>query len=96
MSSAATAVAQVATPKVYSYSRWSTPEQAKGDSFRRQARAAEKWAERNGLELDESLRSDMNTPDIVRPGQIRNRPRHPQHAVITTRRQSHRTRRLAQ
>ena len=42
-------------PKVYSYARWSTPEQAKGDSFRRQAEAAERWAHRNGLELDASL-----------------------------------------
>lgn len=43
-------------PKVYSYSRWSTPEQAKGDSFRRQQDAALRWAEREGLELDDSLR----------------------------------------
>jgi DNA invertase Pin-like site-specific DNA recombinase len=43
-------------PKVYSYARWSTPEQAKGDSNRRQAEAAAKWAERNGLELDLSLK----------------------------------------
>jgi DNA invertase Pin-like site-specific DNA recombinase len=43
-------------PKVYSYSRWSTPEQAKGDSHRRQAEAAAKWAARHGYELDERLR----------------------------------------
>jgi len=43
-------------PKVYSYSRWSTPEQAKGDSNRRQAEAAAKWAARHGYELDCSLR----------------------------------------
>jgi DNA invertase Pin-like site-specific DNA recombinase len=43
-------------PKVYSYSRWSTPEQAKGDSSRRQAEAAAKWAARHGYELDERLR----------------------------------------
>ena len=43
-------------PKVYSYARWSTPEQAKGDSNRRQEEAALKWAERNGLELDLSLK----------------------------------------
>jgi DNA invertase Pin-like site-specific DNA recombinase len=43
-------------PKVYSYARWSTPEQAKGDSNRRQAEAAAKWAEKNGLELDLSLK----------------------------------------
>jgi len=42
--------------KVYSYTRWSTPEQAKGDSNRRQAEAAAKWAVKNGCELDERLR----------------------------------------
>lgn len=42
-------------PKVYSYARWSTPEQAKGDSGRRQADAADKWAARYGYELDLSL-----------------------------------------
>lgn len=41
--------------KVYSYARWSSPEQAKGDSFRRQSEAAAKWAARKGLELDTSL-----------------------------------------
>ena len=47
-----------ATPpcgKVYSYARFSTPEQAKGDSSRRQAEAARRWAFRKGLQLDESL-----------------------------------------
>lgn len=42
-------------PKVYSYARWSTPEQANGDSFRRQSTAASKWAEARGLILDASL-----------------------------------------
>lgn len=42
-------------PKVYSYSRWSTPEQAKGDSSRRQADAADRWAARHGYKLDLSL-----------------------------------------
>lgn len=42
-------------PKVYSYSRWSTPEQSRGDSSRRQADAAERWAERHGYQLDLSL-----------------------------------------
>jgi DNA invertase Pin-like site-specific DNA recombinase len=41
--------------KVYSYSRWSTDEQSKGDSFRRQSDAAAKWAHQRGLELDERL-----------------------------------------
>lgn len=43
------------SPKVYSYARWSTPEQAQGDTYRRQSDAARKWAERNGLELDDRL-----------------------------------------
>lgn len=42
-------------PKVYSYARWSTPEQAKGDTGRRQAEAAERWAARHGYQLDLSL-----------------------------------------
>lgn len=43
------------TDKAYSYLRFSTPEQAKGDSFRRQTAAAEEYAARKGLELDRSL-----------------------------------------
>lgn len=42
--------------KVYSYSRFSTPEQAAGDSERRQYDAAKKYADENGLVFDESLR----------------------------------------
>lgn len=41
--------------KVYSYTRFSTPEQAAGDSYRRQTESARKWAERKGLVLDEKL-----------------------------------------
>jgi len=52
----APAAALQVKPKVYSYTRWSTPEQAKGDSNRRQAEAAAKWAARHGYELDERLR----------------------------------------
>lgn len=44
-----------APPSVYSYTRFSTPEQAQGDSFRRQAEAARRWAEAKGLTLDERL-----------------------------------------
>jgi DNA invertase Pin-like site-specific DNA recombinase len=44
-----------AKPKAYSYIRFSTPEQAGGDSLRRQTDAARRYAARNGLELDESL-----------------------------------------
>ncbi|MER8745531.1 MULTISPECIES: recombinase family protein [unclassified Mesorhizobium] len=38
--------------KAYSYVRFSTPEQAKGDSFRRQTEAAEKYAALHGLDMD--------------------------------------------
>ncbi|MGF6254088.1 DNA invertase Pin-like site-specific DNA recombinase [Ensifer sp. LBL] len=39
-------------PKAYSYIRFSTPEQMKGDSFRRQLEAAEKYAALHGLTID--------------------------------------------
>lgn len=42
-------------PKVYSYLRFSTPEQAKGDSRRRQEQLAQDYAQRKGLELDDTL-----------------------------------------
>jgi DNA invertase Pin-like site-specific DNA recombinase len=52
-------IADLMTPetagRVYSYSRFSTPEQAKGDSHRRQTEAAARWAARRGLELDSAL-----------------------------------------
>ncbi len=41
--------------KVYSYTRFSTPEQAQGDSQRRQTDMALKWAAARGLELDDRL-----------------------------------------
>jgi len=41
--------------KAYSYLRFSTPEQMKGDSFRRQSQLAQEYAERRGLVLDEKL-----------------------------------------
>lgn len=43
------------TPKAYSYIRFSTPEQQTGDSFRRQTELSRKYAEANGLTLDENL-----------------------------------------
>ena len=43
-------------PKCYSYIRFSTPEQRKGDSLRRQTEAAEEWAARNGQTLDDALK----------------------------------------
>lgn len=42
--------------KAYSYLRFSTPDQAAGDSRRRQEQMAIDYAERHNLELDESLR----------------------------------------
>jgi DNA invertase Pin-like site-specific DNA recombinase len=39
----------------YSYVRFSSPEQAKGDSLRRQTEAAADWAKRNNVHLDTSL-----------------------------------------
>jgi len=42
-------------PKAYSYLRFSSPEQAKGDSRRRQTQAAADYARRHGLELDTEL-----------------------------------------
>jgi DNA invertase Pin-like site-specific DNA recombinase len=42
--------------KVFSYVRFSTPQQSEGDSERRQIDAGRAWAERNGYRLDETLR----------------------------------------
>jgi DNA invertase Pin-like site-specific DNA recombinase len=42
-------------PIAYSYIRFSTPEQLKGDSLRRQTQATAAWCERNGIPLDASL-----------------------------------------
>jgi DNA invertase Pin-like site-specific DNA recombinase len=40
------------TPPCYSYTRFSHPSQAEGDSLRRQTEAAEEWCQRNGVRLD--------------------------------------------
>ncbi|TCZ55429.1 recombinase family protein [Roseicella aquatilis] len=42
-------------PKAFSYLRFSTPEQMKGDSFRRQTALAEEYVHRHGLALDTEL-----------------------------------------
>ncbi|HET6572904.1 MAG TPA: recombinase family protein, partial [Fimbriiglobus sp.] len=42
-------------PVAYSYMRFSRPEQARGDSLRRQAELRDDWCRRNGVQLDESL-----------------------------------------
>ncbi|GHE69011.1 hypothetical protein GCM10019059_30840 [Camelimonas fluminis] len=46
-------------PKAYSYLRFSTPEQAKGDSFRRQTALAQEYAVRHGLELADLTFHDL-------------------------------------
>ncbi len=47
--------APVPAPIAIGYVRFSTPEQAKGDSERRQVAATEAWCRRNGIALDGSL-----------------------------------------
>lgn len=42
--------------RAYSYLRFSTPDQMKGDSMRRQSQLAVDYAQRHGLELDETLK----------------------------------------
>ena len=42
-------------PIAYSYARFSTPEQERGDSERRQIEAARQYAEQHGFVLDESI-----------------------------------------
>ena len=42
-------------PKAYSYIRFSTPEQIKGDSLRRQTMLSEKYALEHNLDLDITL-----------------------------------------
>lgn len=53
--SAAAKMTPTPDPLAYSYVRFSTPDQAKGDSLRRQTDAAREWAERKGVRLDNSL-----------------------------------------
>ena len=49
-------VAELTRPKAYSYIRFSTPEQEKGDSLRRQIELSEVYAREHGLDLDDSLK----------------------------------------
>ncbi|WP_447740147.1 recombinase family protein [Variovorax boronicumulans] len=49
----------VVRPKAYSYLRFSTPEQMKGDSKRRQTDLATLYALRHGLDLDSSSFQDL-------------------------------------
>ena len=46
---------RLAKPKAFSYIRFSTPEQMKGDSLRRQVELSKTYADKHGLELDDSL-----------------------------------------
>lgn len=48
-------MAKTKKAKAYSYTRFSTPEQALGDSARRQMAAAEEYARKHDLDLDTSL-----------------------------------------
>ena len=43
----------------YSYIRFSTPEQSKGDSLRRQTEGAAEWCEQNGVSLDTRTYRDL-------------------------------------
>src|SRR5438874_8702267 len=45
----------IAAPRAFSYIRFSTPEQLKGDSLRRQLDLSAKYAKQHGLVLDEGL-----------------------------------------
>jgi DNA invertase Pin-like site-specific DNA recombinase len=42
-------------PKAYSYMRFSTLEQGKGDSLNRQTMMAREWSEKHGVPLDTEL-----------------------------------------
>src|SRR5258708_29355680 len=42
-------------PRAFSYRRFSTPEQAKGHSLKRQIEAAEAWCAKQNVELDREL-----------------------------------------
>jgi len=46
------------TPLAYSYTRFSSIEQRKGDSLRRQTQAAEEWCDRKGITLAEPFRDE--------------------------------------
>src|ERR1043166_5012432 len=47
--------ADLRPPIAVSYLRFSTPDQRKGDSLRRQTDATEKWCQRKGIPLDEDI-----------------------------------------
>lgn len=45
-------------PKAYSYIRFSTPTQSRGDSLRRQSKGALRWCEERGISADDTLRDE--------------------------------------
>src|SRR5262245_53310577 len=45
-----------ASPVAYSYQRFSTNEQSRGDSLRRQTELRDAWIKRNGVTLDDTIR----------------------------------------
>ncbi|MFK0385185.1 recombinase family protein [Agrobacterium sp. NPDC090273] len=48
-------ISSSAQPRAYSYVRFSTPDQMRGDSFRRQTEAAARYAATHGLTLDDTF-----------------------------------------
>jgi len=52
----ATDTIKIKQPKAFSYVRFSSPEQEKGDSLRRQIQSSEEYAKKHGLTLDNSLK----------------------------------------
>jgi DNA invertase Pin-like site-specific DNA recombinase len=67
----------ITLPRAYSYIRFSTPEQLKGDSLRRQTELSVRYARDNGLHLDETLTfhdlgvSAFNKSNLRTGGQLR-------------------------
>lgn len=58
--------------KAYSYIRFSRPEQLCGECLRRQTQAADKWAAKRGVVIDESLR-DMGVSAFRGDNRIKGR-----------------------
>ena len=55
MSKNRTKIMSASKPRVFSYLRFSSPDQATGDSWRRQDRDRQSWCERHCMTLDETL-----------------------------------------
>ena len=60
-------------PTAYSYVRFSTPEQMKGDSPRRQTKLSEEFARANGLTLDKRTYHDLGVSGSVEKNAKRGR-----------------------